>query len=149
MGAPAASFDSSSPPPKTHSMAKTRGSNWGLPDASPAAAAVTRPILVECQNDRLIIIPETPNQLPKAVPLGTKAQDTMDEFVSDVWQHMKIWGMAGKGLYWRPTLVMDVKPGAADRYAEVKALLADSGLDVHERQPQAATPPAVKKSTRR
>ena len=70
----------------------------------------------------------------------------MDEFVSDVWQHMKGWGPAGKGLYWRPTLVVDVKPGAADRYAEVKTLLDDSGLDVHERQAanRAKTTPAKK-----
>ena len=60
----------------------------------------------------------------------------MDEFVSDVWQHMKAWGIAGKGLYWRPTLLMDIQPGAADRYAEVKALLEDSGLDVHEQVPR-------------
>jgi hypothetical protein len=38
---------------------------------------------------------------------------------------------------------MDVKPGAAARYAEVKALLSDSGLDVEQRQPRGvARPPA-------
>jgi hypothetical protein len=111
--------------------------------------AVTRPILVECHNDRLVIVPENRNQLPKEVLLGVKAQESMDEFVSDVWQHMKRWGMAGKNLYWRPTLLMDVKPGAADRYAEVKALLADSGLDVHERRAQAVAVPPAKQSNRR
>jgi hypothetical protein len=147
-GSPAPNFDSS-PVSKTQSMAKSRGRDWGLPDASPAAAAATRPILVECHNDRLVIIPESRNQLPKEVRLGAQAQESMDEFVSGVWQHMKGWGMAGKNLYWRPTLVMDVKPGAADRYAEVKSLLADSGLDVHERRAQVATPPATQKPTRR
>jgi hypothetical protein len=62
---------------------------------------------------------------------------------------MKSWGIAGKGLYWRPTLLMEVKPGAADRYAEVKALLADSGLDVHERQPHATANLPAKKSNRK
>jgi hypothetical protein len=129
-------------------MAKTRGRDWGLPDASPVAAPATRPILVECHNDRLVILPESSNQMPKQVPLAAKAQDSMDEFVSDVWTHMKSWGIAGKGLYWRPTLLVDVKPGAADRYAEVKALLEDSGLDVHERQPHTAAKPPIKKSAR-
>jgi hypothetical protein len=62
---------------------------------------------------------------------------------------MKSWGIAGKGLYWRPTLLMEVKPGAADRYAEVKALLDDSGLDVHERQPHAAAAQPPARSTRK
>jgi len=132
MGGPAFGAQQSSKPA---SMAKSRGRDWGLPDAGMGAAA-TRPILIECHNDRLIILPETRSELPKEVQLGPQAQASMDEFVGNVWQHMKGWGTAGKGLYWRPTLVMDVKPGAADRYAEVKALLADSGMDVHERPPQ-------------
>ena len=129
-------------------MAKTRGRDWGLPDAGMGTAAATRPILIECHNDRLVIQPESRNELPKEVRMGPKAQENMDEFVADVWQHMKGWGTAGKGLYWRPTLVMDVKPGAADRYAEVKALLADSGMDVHERPPQSMVK-QPKKTTRK
>ena len=133
---------------KTTSMAKTRGRDWGLPDAGMGTAAATRPILIECHNDRLVIQPESRSESPKEVRLGPKAQESMDEFVADVWQHMKSWGTAGRGLYWRPTLVMDVKPGAADRYAEVKALLADSGMDVHERQPQSMVK-QPKKTTRK
>ncbi|HEV3024886.1 MAG TPA: hypothetical protein VGX76_20565, partial [Pirellulales bacterium] len=48
---------------KTKSMATARGRNWGLPDTGPAAAAATRPILVECHNDRLVILPESSNQV--------------------------------------------------------------------------------------
>jgi hypothetical protein len=44
---------------------------------------------------------------------------------------------------------MDVKPGAADRYAEIKALLADSGLDIHERRPPTAAKAPPRKSTRK
>jgi hypothetical protein len=105
--------------------------------------------MIECYNDRLVILPESKNELPQVTPLGPKAQDSMDEFVSHVWQHMKGWGMAGKGLHWRPTLLMQVEPGAADRYAEVKSLLADSGLDVHERQPKAAAKPPLNNPKRR
>jgi hypothetical protein len=90
-------------------------------------------------------MPEERGQSPVTVRLGPRTQESMDEFVSGVWQHMKGWGKAGKGLYWRPTLVVDVKPGAADRYAEVKNLLQDSGLDVHERvAATTAQPPASK-----
>jgi hypothetical protein len=130
------------------SMAKARGRDWGLPEV--AAVSATRPIRVECHNDRLVIVPESRTELPKEVPLGPRTQDSMDELVSDVWTHMKGWGVAGKGMYWRPTLVMDVKPGAADRYAEIKALLADSGLEIHERrQPTAAKTAPPRKTTRK
>ena len=67
----------------------------------------------------------------------------MDELVSAVWDHMQMWGKAGKGLYWRPELSMDVKPGAQARYAEIEALLAESGLDVRQRSQRAANRPAA------
>jgi hypothetical protein len=61
----------------------------------------------------------------------------MDELVSSVWEHMRSWGTAGRRLYWRPLLSMQVQPGGAARYAEIEALLADSGIDVEQRQPRA------------
>jgi hypothetical protein len=131
-------------PKKTSSMARHRGRDWGLPDAGSGAAPATRPILVECHNDQLVILPDERGRPAKQVRLGANTQESMDEFVSNVWGHMKGWGTAGKGLYWKPTLLMEVKPGAADRYAEVKGLLADSGLDVTERKPQAAARPSVR-----
>jgi hypothetical protein len=130
-------------------MANSRGQDWGLPDGGSGSAAATRPIMIECYNDRLVIMPESKNELPQVTPLGAKAQDTMDDFVSHVWQHMKGWGTAGKGLHWRPTLLVQVEPGAADRFAEVRALLDNSGLDVQQRQPRsAANAPAKNKSRR-
>ena len=105
--------------------------------------------MVECYNDRLVIMPESKNELPQVTMLGPKAQDNIDQFVSRVWQHMKGWGTAGKGLHWQPTLLMQIEPGAADRYAEVKALLDNSGLDVHERQPRTAANPPAKNPNRR
>jgi hypothetical protein len=143
-GLPNPSLDFSPKKKRTSSIAKTRGSNWGLPESSGTAAA-TRPISVECYNDHLVILPEERGQPPVSVRMNEHARESMDEFVSGVWQHMKAWGKAGKGLYWRPTLLVEVKPGAADRYAEVKSLLEDSGLDVHERvPPTTAQPPARK-----
>ena len=129
------------------SMAKARGRDWGLPEV--AAVAATRPIRVELHNDRLVIVPESRTELPKEVRLGPRTQDSMDELVSEVWTHIKGWGVAGKGMYWRPTLVMEVKPGAADRYAEIKALLADSGLDIHERRPPTAAKTVPPRKTTR
>ncbi len=148
VGTPPSAFAPTSPSKKTNSLAKSRGRDWGLPESGVGAVAATRPILIECHNDHLVLLPESSHELPKQVRLGPKTQDSMDELVSDVWQHMKGWGTAGKGLYWRPTLAMQVEPGAADRYAEIKALMADSGLDVRERQPRATAKGPAKKTSR-
>jgi hypothetical protein len=134
---------------KHNSMAKSRGRDWGLPESGPAAVAATRPIAVECYNDHLIIVPEASNEVPREIRLGANTQESMDELVSNVWQHMKGWGIAGKGMCWRPTLWVDVKPGAADRYADMKALLAESGLDVRERQPRPTANRPLKQPVRK
>ena len=126
---------------QTCSIADARGTGWGLPDAVGELTGATRPILVECYQDRLVIVPEMRGQTPKVTLLDIEARDSMDEFVSNVWRHMNSWGIAGRGLYWRPTLVMAVDPDATDRYAEIKLLLADSGLDVRARRPSAASKP--------
>ena len=115
------------------SLAKQRGENWGLPDVTARAVAVTRPIIVECYSDRLVIVPDNANAPPKSVALGIHTEDAIDQLVTTVGDHIKGWGMAGKNLYWRPTLVMKVAPDATGRYAEVKKLLEDSGLDVKQR----------------
>jgi hypothetical protein len=115
------------------SLAKQRGENWGLPDVSARAVAVTRPIIVECYPDRLVIVPDNANAPPKSVALGIHTEDAIDQLVTTVGDHMKGWGMAGKNLYWRPTLVMKVAPDATGRYVELKKLLEDSGLDVKQR----------------
>jgi hypothetical protein len=125
------------------SLAKVRGRDWGLPDGGMGMSPATRPILVECHRDRLVIVSDNRNVPPKVTRLSEEAQENIDEFVSHVWEHMKGWGIAGRGLYWRPTLVVAVAPGAADRYAEIKALLADSGLEIRERAPRAATSPGT------
>src|SRR5262249_15007229 len=96
-------------------------------------------ILLECYPDRLVLPPESKLEQPQVIMLKPKTQDSMDELVTAVWKHAKSWGRAGRGLYWQPELVVDVKPGAADRYAEAKNLMADSGLEMHDRPPAAAS----------
>ena len=132
---------------KPRSMASTRGEDWGLPGSKLNAIAASRPILVRCYPDRLVVMPESRGQAPREVKLGPHTADSMDELVSSVWDTMQVWGKAGRGMYWRPTLAVDIAPGAETRFEEVKALLADSGLDVEQRRPPAR--PAVQQRSRR
>jgi hypothetical protein len=46
---------------------------------------------------------------------------------------MEAWGMAGRGMYWRPVLQVRVAAGAERRFAELAALLEGSGLTVERR----------------
>jgi uncharacterized protein YoxC len=115
------------------SLAKTRGRDWGLPDAANNMIPVTRPVMIRCEPNRLVIMPDDKRTSPKEIALGPRTEDSIDELVSGVWDHMKGWGLAGRGLYWRPTLSLDIAKGADTRFVEIQKLLEDSGLEVYQR----------------
>jgi hypothetical protein len=111
------------------SLAKGRGEGWAAPHLTVGAIAVSRPIIVECHDDRLVVLPER-----KTIPLDTHTADVVDQLVHIVHDHMHGWGVAGDGLYWKPELVCRVYPNGTIRYAELKSLLDGSGLDVRQAQ---------------
>jgi hypothetical protein len=81
--------------------------------------------------DRLVVRGENPSgRDQRVIPLGADTLDAVDELVAVVAERVETWGMAGRGMYWRPLLVMEVAPGGEARFAELQALLADSGLDI-------------------
>jgi hypothetical protein len=123
---------------KKQSLAKRRGRDWGLQDAENHMSPVTRPVLVQCYANKLVIVPEDRTQQALVTSLDGAADDDVDAFVVNVWKHTKAWGIAGKGMFWKPTLVMDVAPGGDSRFAEIQALLADSGIDVRRRNARGA-----------
>jgi hypothetical protein len=122
------------------SLADKRGRDWGLRDATQASTPVMRPVLVECGPDRLTILTDDTHRAEKVYQLAGQTEESIDDFVNGLWTHMKAWGIAGNGLHWKPVLMVDVQPGAADRYADLKNLLRNSGLEVKERPVQAQKP---------
>ena len=126
------------------SMTKQRRKNWGLRGAT-HAVAVSRPILLECYADHLTIVPDRPGSKPgKIVPLDSRTGDSVDELVSGIWEQIDTWGIAGNNMYWKPTLAIQVFPGGEQRYADLQALMADSGMDMKQRAAPAVPfqPPA-------
>lgn len=116
------------------SMAERRGANWALPDATDKAFPIARPIRIVCNDDHLTILPDGKGpRSGRTIPLGSQTGAAVDELVSGVWDHMKGWGIAGQGLYWKPILVMEITPAAGQRYADLRALLSNSGLEIHEK----------------
>jgi hypothetical protein len=121
---------------KKHEMsaAEKRGRDWALRNAARGSVAVTRPIRMECYPDRLVIMPE-PGVPPVApVPFDGRTSQSLDRLISVLWDHMEGWGIAGKGMYWRPVLKIRVAPGAEQRFTELSSLLEGSGLTV-QREP--------------
>jgi hypothetical protein len=116
------------------SVSERRGGNWALPDATDKAFPVSRPIRIVCNADHLTILPDgRSSRTGRTIPLGSQTTEAVDELVSGVWDHMKGWGIAGQGLYWKPILVMEVTPAAGQRYEDLLALLSNSGLEVREK----------------
>ncbi len=127
------------------SLAGQRGQNWSLPEeAKNVKATVTRPVIIECRADRIILLPETYGALPQEIPFTGRTQDSVDNLVTAVWAHSKTWGYAGRGLTWHPTLSVQVAPGGEQRFAELQQLMAGSGLEVSQRTQVAAAPPPPK-----
>ncbi len=111
------------------SLAELRGRDWGLPETGHGAVPITRPIRVDCHADRLVIDPQGAAS-SAVVPLRPRTRDSIDDFVSKIWDHMDGWGIAGRGMYWRPVLSVRVAPGGESRYQDLSQLLEGSGLQV-------------------
>lgn len=112
------------------SLAKSRGKNWALPGASQGSVGVTRPLRIEVAADRIVIDSGNPTTAKQTIPCSGTTNAMIEQFVSTVWDQMRGWGIAGRGMYWRPVLNLHVLPGGQQRAAELKRLLDGSGLDV-------------------
>ncbi len=116
--------------PNVKSLAETRGRNWGLPQNEQGSIGSSRPIRIDCHEDRLVLGPSSDPTARRTIRLPSRTEDAVDPFVSAVWKHVDTWGIAGRDMYWRPILNIYVAPNGAQRFAELEALLSGSGLPV-------------------
>ncbi len=114
-------------------LAAKRGEDWGLRNAGRGSVGVTRPIHIECYGDRLVVISERGSATNRVIPLGPRTAASIDPLISAIWEQMEVWGMAGRGMYWRPSLQVDVAPDAERRFRELSVLLEGSGLTVERK----------------
>lgn len=113
------------------SAAKSRGANWANSDASQRSSAITRPIQVMIRPDQLAIL--DPNDYTTGgavVPFNQPSERVLDQLAAAIKRQVADWGIAGRGMYWRPELVFVVAPGAEPHASRLAALLDDSGVDV-------------------
>lgn len=115
---------------------KRRSQNWGLPNAAGRSVAVTRPIRVECQNDRLVVYPERGDI---ATPSNVHLQDSdiapqeIDALVAAVQKRIQSWGIAAQNGYWKPVLTVEVAPNAQQRFEQLETALRGSGYDIQRK----------------
>lgn len=133
-GAPDTSIRKDAPKVDPDSLANRRGRDWGLRYAAPTATPVTRPLRIVCYGDRIIVLTDDPKRAPKQIALKPQTRDSADDFIAAVWDEIKAWGIAGKGMYWRPILSFDVHAGGDRRYQEFARLLDGSGFEVRRRE---------------
>jgi hypothetical protein len=113
--------------------------DWALRNARSHAAAISRPVHVDCYTDRVVIAPERPaggypGSEPLVVVCGGDGQRNADKLVAAIWELMDSWGMAGKEMYWRPVVNFYVAPGAEPRMFELTRALDGSGLVIERKQ---------------
>lgn len=117
--------------PPGHSLAESRGVNWGLPEAARRSTPVARPIRIECHAERLLLLPErSGGGQGKEIALPGSTAEAIDPFIAAVWDHMKAWGIAGRNMYWKPILKVEVAADGEQRFRDLVILLEGSGLEV-------------------
>lgn len=122
-------------PGQTASAATSRGANWANEAASRRASAISRPIRVVVKPEQIDVMPTNqggsgPVGDPTAITFHQPTEKVLDQLASTVKERMNDWGLAGHNMYWRPTLVLQVSPGAEQHAIRLSDLLRDSGIDV-------------------
>src|SRR5690606_23736094 len=114
---------------KVRSAAETRGSNWANAAASQRSSPITRPIHVLVKPEELSMLPE---RGASGAPLNSisfhqPTDKVLDDLAAALQERIKDWGLAGANMYWRPTLVLEIAPGAERHAVRLSQLLEDSG----------------------
>jgi len=108
--------------------------DWALRNATRHAAAISRPIHVDCFPDRIVLVPEGNSGEPRVIFCNNGGERDADQLVAAVWEIMDTWGMAGREMYWRPVLNFYVVPGAEPRMLDISRSLEGSGLMIERKQ---------------
>ena len=126
------------------SAANSRGANWANEAASRRASAISRPIRVVVKPAQIDVMPANqggsgPAEQPMAISFHQPTDRVLDQLAASVKERMADWGQAGHNMYWRPTLLLQVEPGAEQHAIRLNDLLRDSGIDVKFQEVAART----------
>ena len=116
--------------PTESPISDVRGDNWALPGISGGSFPFARPIRVEITESDVTLFPTDSRQRPIRVSFESNTRHTIEQFVAAIWRYMETWGVAGRGMYWKPVLNIYTEKGAEPRAAELEYLLQRSGIEI-------------------
>jgi hypothetical protein len=99
-----------------------------------SSVPITRPIRIECSHDRFILVPDVQGQEPQAIVIEGRTDQAVDRLVAAVRGYTRSWGIAGRGMYWKPQLLLEPTASGEGRADDLQVLLADSGFDVKRKR---------------
>ncbi|MBC7351316.1 MAG: hypothetical protein H5U08_03075 [Thermogutta sp.] len=115
-------------PESLRPLADRHGEGWALLPHDRGMIPVTRPIKIECFPDRFVLVPDNPLMAARVFLLDQGPETAVEDMVKAIREYITSWGMAGRGMYWRPILRVHVVPGAEKQFDMLQRLLAGSGL---------------------
>jgi len=109
--------------------------NWATPSRTQDATEVTRPILVECRPDKIIIKRASGAGVDREmnIPPGSSVYHLTNTLVSHLSDYIDTWGMSARGTFWQPEMIVTVQPGSETRFEELKSVLQNSGVRIVRR----------------
>lgn len=112
-------------------LAAQRGQNWALKQGSPRSTGITRPVSIECSGGELMLLPEPGSRLPaRTIDVSGDPVKGIDHLIQLIDQRIDSWASAGRDLYWKPVLHVQVLPGGEARFEQLQNLLYGSGMEV-------------------
>ena len=121
--------------PNLPSLAESRGAGWALPTRTSGAVAYKRPVKIICRSNELEIRPAAQvRSTPLRIPVHS-SRTAAEQLVSELWNTMDSWGIAGVGSYWQPELVVEIEDGGEANYQALLKLLDNSGLEIKKQGP--------------
>jgi hypothetical protein len=134
LGQPNTATSTAAANPSAASLAKTRGADWALPNAARGAIPIRRPLYVTVDSGQLVLEPEPgTNEVPHNIAFGDSTVVAVQSMVASIWKRIEGWGVAGPGVYWKPTMEVAVTPDGEMRFRELASLLESSGIELKRR----------------
>jgi hypothetical protein len=117
------------------SIAESHGQNWAISQKSAGALPIRRPIQLVVRENHVALLPSRHTEdydvaQGLVIVLDQSMAQVADQLVSALRSRVADWGIAGRGLYWRPVLELHAGPNAGETVQQVVRLLKDSGVEV-------------------
>lgn len=125
-------------------LSQERGKDWALQHGKSRSSAIWRYITIVV-DDELIWV-ATGGSGPaawKAIPYNGATVGAVGTLQRTVLEIMDGWGLAGRGMHWRPVLSAQVTSRGASRYRDLETLLHDSGFTLERKAGPSAYQPGT------